>query len=234
MDTEKYREKLMSYLCNEMHQTERAEFEVWLAKHKELQDELDQMRITLGTMARSLEHEPPQLVFASPQAKGSIVHPLWSAMAGAAACLLAVLMFNFSKAPERAQASLIMPDTETIINAVLDSLGKKEQQPIAVQRGQVKGEKLYSEADMTNFARMLKEENARQIQRFMKAMMMENEKQLDETLGSFAAYLQQERKKDFQRVASELEHLKQASTTKFNETDYALGELLKTVGYQNR
>ena len=74
-------------------------------------------------------------------------------------------------------------------------------------------------------------DNAQLVAEIIQAAQEQQEFQFQQTLASFAEYLDEQRASDLQLIDYSLTHLEEITYNRFYQTDQVLGELIETVSY---
>lgn len=90
-----------------------------------------------------------------------------------------------------------------------------------------------TEAQMNRLMAALSDENLRLIENAFQTATEQQQRQLQESLTSFARYLDQIRAEDTELVLASIEELDRKADVKFRETDQAIDALLQTVQTQD-
>jgi formyltetrahydrofolate synthetase len=118
------------------------------------------------------------------------------------------------------------------LKKALTELNRQVEEQSERQRGQLvagKSRRQLSETQLNQMLASLSDENVRLIEEAFQAATDQQQQQLQESLASFARYLDKIRAEDTELVLASLEELDRRAESKFKETDQAIDALLQTV-----
>lgn len=216
----------MDYLYGEMDPEQKNTFEQFINHHPELKTELDALADVRTMLSHLLVENPAeQLVMMEPGHRGfkewwkdvvSVLIPkkgfARTGMAFASILVLFVVIGAFTK--------MNIAYNETGFNL---AFGK--QQP--VQTG-------FSAAEVEQILIQVRQENAQLVSQIVQTAHEEQEKQLQQTLASFADYIEDQRSSDLRLISTGLSNLEETTYNRLRQTDQVLGEFIQTVSVKHQ
>ena len=225
MNKEEARLLFMDYMYGELDQDQEQELLSYIRQHDDLRQELEEL-----TEAKSLlQHLPvespkEQLVIMEPEIKAT-TH-WWK---GLFSSLIPASTFARTSFGLVASVFLfVILAASTDLNMSLNDNGFNltfgEQPP--VQQG-------FTPEQVQLIVDQVQRQNAQMVNRIVTDAQVQQNLLLDETLSSFASYLEDQRNYDLQQIAQGITSLEQTTFNRFLQTDQVLGEIIQTVSYEN-
>jgi hypothetical protein len=87
----------------------------------------------------------------------------------------------------------------------------------------------YTAAQVELLINQVQAENAELMAEFVQAAQEQQEAQFQQTLASFASYLEEQRTSDLELIDFSLANLQETTYNRFVQTDQVLGEIIETV-----
>ncbi len=223
MTKDKARELFIDYMYGGLDIDTQNQLEAFVQQHPDLKEELDGMMET-RQMLQQMPVESPteQFVMMDPaSAKSSfrnMLENLWSALKptsgfGRFGVAVASFVFLFIITGSLTNLNFSMQDGEI-------SLRFGEQPPAQIG---------YTAAQVELLINQVQAENAELMADFVQAAQEQQEAQFQQTLASFASYLEEQRNSDLELIDYSLANLQETTYNRFVQTDQVLGEIIETV-----
>ncbi|MBO6794065.1 MAG: hypothetical protein JJ895_09145 [Balneolaceae bacterium] len=225
MTKEEARELFIDFMYGGLDIDTQQQLEAFVQQHPDLKDELDGLMETRQVLQQMpVESPTEQFVMMDPAvAKSSFrssFEKLWTALSpksgfGRAGFAVASFVFLFIITGSLTNLNFSMQDGEI-------SLRFGEQPPAQVG---------YSAAQVEMIINQVQAENAELVAEFVQAAQEQQETQFQQTLASFASYLDEQRTSDLELIDYSLANLQETTYNRFVQTDQVLGEIIETVSY---
>ncbi len=218
MTEKEAREKLMDYLYDEMDESEKARFEVYLADNPQLQNELKELQGTRSVFEKA-EFEVPE---AGPlsmhdftgkrsvREKVQVLSTLRHWAVAASVLIAGVLLLAYAD-----------------LRAGFDDNGfylTMGQAPVPAQT--TAEQSAVTEEQILMLLEQIREENALLMTAFAEQSLQRQNEQLEEAMNLLAAYYQEQRRQDLLMIAEGLTRLEEDTYYRFLQTDETIGELI--------
>lgn len=215
---------LMDYMYGELDDDQTRELELFLKTDPELKQEFDELTQTRSLLQHLPVQSPAeQLVIMEPEKEtATSTENWWSRLSsllipqsgfGRTGFAMATFVFLF-----------FVMGAFTDMNVSVGDGGFKitfgEQPP--VQTG-------YTAAQVEMIINQVQQENAQMINEYVLAAQEQQELQFQQTLASFAEYLDSRRESDLELFNYSLTSLEETTYNRFRQTDQVLGEIIQTV-----
>ena len=224
MTKEEARILLMDYMYGELDADQAKELELFISQHDDLKQELEELTET-RSMLQHLPVQSPQeqLVIMEPSAETNNGGPNWwerfkaafSPQAGFARTSFAIAGFVFL---------FVITGALTNMNVSIGDNGFSMtfgEQP-AKQVG-------YTPAQVELIINQVQKENAQLVNQIVLAAQEQQEEQFQQTLATFAQYIDDQRATDLELMNYSLSSLEETTYNRFRQTDQVLGEIIQTV-----
>lgn len=218
----------MDYLCNEMNEGQKKEFEKKLKKNPELRKELAEMQSMQKLLDFAPMETPPQKLVMMPSANTTPEtgtpsseksffrrYPGVVSILTAAACLLMILL-------SAALADLQAGKTDQGFYLSFGEAPVSEPEP--VQQGMTREE-------VHELMGEIRKENSVLFASMIEQMQDQQNEQLEEAISVLTDYYDQRRQQDLQLIAEGLSQLEENTYTRLNQTDETLGDLIYALSY---
>jgi D-mannonate dehydratase len=225
MTKDEARELFIDYMYGGLDIDKQQQLEAFVKQHPDLKDELDGMMETRQVLQQMpVESPTEQFVMMDPAvAKRSFrssFEKLWAALSptsgfGRFGVAVASFVFLFIITGSLTNLNFSMQDGEV-------SLRFGEQSPAQVG---------YSAAQVEMIINQVQAENAELVAEIVQAAQEQQESQFQQTLASFASYLDEQRASDLELIDYSLSNLQETTYNRFVQTDQVLGEIIETVSY---
>ena len=225
MTKEEARELFIDYMYGGLDIDTQQQLEAFVQQHPDLKDELDGLMETRQVLQQMpVESPTEQFVMMDPAvAKSSFrssFEKLWTALSpksgfGRAGFAVASFVFLFIITGSLTNLNFSMQDGEIFLRF-------GEQPPAQVG---------YSAAQVEMIINQVQAENAELVAEIVQAAQEQQESQFQQTLASFASYLDEQRTSDLELIDYSLANLQETTYNRFVQTDQVLGEIIETVSY---
>ena len=225
MTKEEARELFIDFMYGGLDIDTQQQLEAFVQQHPDLKDELDGMMETRQVLQQMpVESPTEQFVMMDPAvAKSSFrssFEKLWTALSpksgfGRAGFAVASFVFLFIITGSLTNLNFSMQDGEIFLRF-------GEQPPAQVG---------YSAAQVEMIINQVQAENAELVAEIVQAAQEQQESQFQQTLASFASYLDEQRTSDLELIDYSLSNLQETTYNRFVQTDQVLGEIIETVSY---
>ncbi len=216
---EEIQNRMMDYLYDEMNDQEKEAFEALIRKQPELQNELDELRMTRDLMNAHPTAVPPfQPILnteteskTDQQQKGRILKlsPFVRNLMAIAASLLIVIL-------GMALAGVEAGSTE---NGFYVTIGNPPEQPIVAEPD-------LTEENVVAMLEQMKSEQALLFAGLMEEVQSQQNEQIDELFTLLTDYYEERRQQDLRMIAAGMNELEYETQNRFNRTNTALGSLI--------
>jgi len=223
MTKDEARELFIDYMYGGLDIETQQKLETFIGKHPELKEELDGLMETRQVLQEMpVESPKEQIVIMEPSTAYSSFRNWWENMLsyltprsgfGRFGVAIASFVFLFILTGSLTNMNLNMQDGDFSI-----SFG--EQAPAQVG---------YSAAQVEMIINQVQAENAELVSQIVEAAQEQQEVQFEQTLASFAAYLDDQRTSDLELIDFSLTNLEETTYNRFVQTDQVLGEIIQTV-----
>lgn len=215
---------LMDYMYGELDEEQSRELKLFLESDPELKQEFEELTQT-RSMLQHLPVQSPaeQLVIMEPQKDfPSTSESWWSKLSsllipqsgfGKTGFALATFVFLFF---------VIGAFSDMNISAGEDGFAITFGEQPPVQTG-------YTAAQVEMIINQVQQENAEMINEYVLAAQEQQEAQFEQTLATFAQYLDNRRESDLELFNYSLTSLEETTYDRFRQTDQVLGEIIQTV-----
>lgn len=224
MTKEEARILLMDYMYGELEAHQAKELELFISQHDDLKQELEELTET-RSMLQHLPVQSPQeqLVIMEPSAETNTRSSDWwerfktalSPQAGFARTSFAIAGFVFL---------FVITGALTNMNVSIGDKGFSMtfgEQP-AAQVG-------YTPSQVELIINQVQKENAQLVNQIVLAAQEQQEEQFQQTLATFAQYIDDQRATDLELMNYSLSSLEETTYNRFRQTDQVLGEIIQTV-----
>lgn len=224
MTKEEARILLMDYMYGELEADQAKELELFISQHDDLKQELEELTET-RSMLQHLPVQSPQeqLVIMEPSAETNTRSSDWwerfktalSPQAGFARTSFAIAGFVFL---------FVITGALTNMNVSIGDKGFSMtfgEQP-AAQVG-------YTPSQVELIINQVQKENAQLVNQIVLAAQEQQEEQFQQTLATFAQYIDDQRATDLELMNYSLSSLEETTYNRFRQTDQVLGEIIQTV-----
>lgn len=224
MTKEEARILLMDYMYGELEADQATELELFISQHDDLKQELEELTET-RSMLQHLPVQSPQeqLVIMEPSAETNTRSSDWwerfktalSPQAGFARTSFAIAGFVFL---------FVITGALTNMNVSIGDKGFSMtfgEQP-AAQVG-------YTPSQVELIINQVQKENAQLVNQIVLAAQEQQEEQFQQTLATFAQYIDDQRATDLELMNYSLSSLEETTYNRFRQTDQVLGEIIQTV-----
>lgn len=225
MTKEEARELFIDFMYGGLDIDTQQQLEAFVQQHPDLKDELDGLMETRQVLQQMpVESPTEQFVMMDPAvAKSSFrssFEKLWTALSpksgfGRAGFAVASFVFLFIITGSLTNLNFSMQDGEIFLRF-------GEQPPAQVG---------YSAAQVEMIINQVQAENAELVAEIVQAAQEQQESQFQQTLASFASYLDEQRTSDLELIDYSLANLQETTYNRFVQTDQVLGEIIETVSY---
>lgn len=225
MTKEEARELFIDYMYGGLDIDTQQQLEAFVQQHPDLKDELDGMMETRQVLQQMpVESPTEQFVMMEPEAVKSsfrvAIENFWAALSpksgfGRAGFAIASFVFLFIITGSLTNLNFSMQDGEIFLRF-------GEQPPAQVG---------YSAAQVEMIINQVQAENAELVAEIVQAAQEQQESQFQQTLESFASYLDEQRTSDLELIDYSLANLQETTYNRFVQTDQVLGEIIETVSY---
>lgn len=214
MTKEQAQQYMMDYLYGELEGKELAEFEEMIRSNEKLRNELEELQDTRSMLQHLPADDPSEkLLFAGVESeaeekRSSMLSSFMRRSIGIAASILILLIagaatdLNFSVGSDGVQLSF------------------GEQEPPAPA---------YTAAQIEMLINQVQQENRLLMEEYVLAAQEQQEQQFQQTLTTFADYMQTQRQSDLETMNYSLTNLEDQTYELFEQTDMVLGQLIQTV-----
>lgn len=226
MNKETARSLFIDYLYDELEQDQRKELEIYLSKHPELQNELEELSDVRSMLSHLPVQDPAeQLVMVEPNKSG--FQDWWNELLESwipgngfarAGIAIASLLGVFLIAGAVTKMNITINDSGFNL-----AFGEKQE---IIQQG-------FTPRQVEHLLQQVREDNAIMISDAIQAAQQQQESRLEKTLVNFADYIEQQRQSDLQMISSGLYNMEETYYDRFRQTDQVLGELIQTVSTRN-
>ena len=215
---------LMDYMYGELNEEQSRELKLFLETDPELKQEFEELSQT-RSMLQHLPVQSPaeQLVIMEPETTSSSPSESWWSKLSS----LLIPQSGFAKAGFAMTTFVFlffMMGSLTNMNITTGDDGFRmtfgEQPP--VQTG-------YTAAQVEMIINQVQQENAEMINEYVLAAQEQQEAQFEQTLATFAQYLDNRRESDLELFNYSLTSLEETTYDRFRQTDQVLGEIIQTV-----
>lgn len=224
MTKEEARNLMMDYMFDELDEARRHEFEAYISKHTDLKQELEELTGTRSLLQHlPVESPAEQLVIMEPEKEtSSPSESIWSRLSNLlipqnafakSAFGIATFVFLFFVMGAFTDMNISVGD-----NGFSMTFG--EQPP--AQTG-------YTAAQVEMLITQVQQENAEIIEEYVLAAQEQQELQFQQTLATFAEYMDEQRENDLELMNYSLTSLEENTYNRFQQTDQVLGEIIQTV-----
>lgn len=225
MTKDEARELFIDYMYGGLDIDTQQQLEAFVQQHPDLKDELDGMMETRQVLQQMpVESPTEQFVMMEPEAVKSsfrvAIENFWAALSpksgfGRAGFAIASFVFLFIITGSLTNLNFSMQDGEIFLRF-------GEQPPAQVG---------YSAAQVEMIINQVQAENAELVAEIVQAAQEQQESQFQQTLASFASYLDEQRTSDLELIDYSLANLQETTYNRFVQTDQVLGEIIETVSY---
>ncbi|MBO6523101.1 MAG: hypothetical protein JJ971_04685 [Balneolaceae bacterium] len=214
---------LMDYMYGELDEQQSRELELFLETDNELKQEFEALTQT-RSMLQHLPVKSPaeQLIIMEPDKEASTSESWWHRVSS-----LLIPQSGFGRTGFAITAFVFLffvMGAFTDMNISAGDGGFKmtfgEQPP--VQTG-------YTAAQVEMIINQVQQENAEMINEYVLAAQEQQEAQFEQTLSTFAQYLDNRRESDLELFNYSLTSLEETTYDRFRQTDQVLGEIIQTV-----
>lgn len=223
MTKEEARNLMMDYLFDELDEAHRHEFEAYISKHADLKQELEELTGTRELLQHlPVESPAEKLTFLEPETESLSSESIWSRVSS-----LLIPQNVFAKGAFGIATFVFLFFVMGAFTDMNISVGDEgfsmtfgEQPP--VQTG-------YTAAQVEMLITQVQQENAELIEDYVLAAQEQQELQFQQTLATFAEYMDEQRENDLELMNYSLTSLEENTYTRFQQTDQVLGEIIQTV-----
>ncbi len=224
MTKEEARILLMDYMYGELEADQAKELEQYISQHADLKQELEELTET-RSMLQHLPVQSPQeqLVIMEPETREKTATSNWwervrtalSPQAGFARTSFAIAGFVFLFVITGALTNMKVSIGD---NGFSMTFG--EQPPAQVG---------YTPSQVELIINQVQKENAQLVNQIVLAAQEQQEEQFQQTLATFAQYIDDQRATDLELMNYSLSSLEETTYNRFRQTDQVLGEIIQTV-----
>tara|TARA_R110000868_G_scaffold408293_7_gene691057 strand:+ start:5736 stop:6419 length:684 start_codon:yes stop_codon:yes gene_type:complete len=214
----------MDYLYGELDAEQIRSLETFINKHDDLKQEFEELKETRSLLQHLPVQSPAeQLVIMEPETESTpAAKSLWSNLSslllpqsgfGRTGFAIASFIFLFF---------LMGAFTDMNISVSDDGFKMTFGDPSPVQTG-------YTAAQVEMIINQVQQENAQLINEYVLASQEQQELQFQQTLATFANYIDDQRESDIELFNYSLSSLEETTYNRFRQTDQVLGEIIQTV-----
>lgn len=218
------RNLFMDYLYGELEADKIRELELFINQHEDLKQEFEEVTETRSLLQHLPVQRPAeQLVMMEPESKSASPKESWwasltslllpSSSFGRVGFGVATFVFLF-----------VVMGALTKMSISTNNYGFQltfgEQPP--VQTG-------YTAAQVELIINQVQRENAQMISEYVLATQEQQDLQFQQTLATFAQFLEDRRESDIEQFSYSLTSLEENTYNRFRQTDQVLGEIIQTV-----
>lgn len=224
MTKEDARNLFMDYLYGELDTEQTKKLEVFLDKHEDLKQEFEALTETRSLLQHlPVQNPAEQLVIMEPEKEPFAKETNWwnalqsflipQSRFARTSFTMAIFVFLFFVMGAFTNMNFSMGENGF-------SLAFGEQSPI--QTG-------YTAAQVEMIINQVQQENAEIINEYVLAAQEQQDLQFQQTLSTFATYLDNQRESDLELFNYSLTSLEETTYNRFRQTDQVLGEIIQTV-----
>lgn len=223
MTKDEARELFIDYMYGGLDIDTQKELETFLLANPDVQEELESLQATRALLSFLPEQQPKeQFVMMEPEVESpGFFQQLKQSLtalkpkSGFGRLGFATVGFVFLFVITGA-----LTDMNLSVNEGNFSLSFGEQTPAPVG---------YTAAQVELIINQVQAENAALVADIVEAAQIQQESQIQETLASFASYIEEQRTSDLQLIDYSLTNLEETTYNRFVQTDQVLGEIIETV-----
>lgn len=215
---------LMDYIYGELGEEQSRELELFLETDNELRQEFEELTQTRSMLQHlPVQNPAEQLVIMEPDKKTSSTSESWwnkvssllipQSRFGKTGFAMATFVFLFF---------VMGAFTDMNISAGDDGFTMTFGELPPVQTG-------YTAAQVEMIINQVQQENAEMINEYVLAAQEQQDAQFEQTLATFAQYLDNRRESDLELFNYSLTSLEETTYDRFRQTDQVLGEIIQTV-----
>lgn len=223
MTKEQARDLLIDYMYGELDSLLQKQLEATLEQYPDLKAELDRMMDTRQMLAHLPVQEPKeQFVMMEPEQPEASTSNWWSGLmeflkpqSGVGRFAMAMASFAFLFLALGSLTNMNMSFKEGNFEL---SFGEQSNTPTG-----------YSAAQVEMLINQVRQENAELVSQMIVAAQEEQELQFQQTLSTFAEYLDDQRTSDLELIDYSLANFEETTYNRFVQTDAVLSEIIQTV-----
>jgi hypothetical protein len=223
MTKEEARNLMMDYMYEELDDAQRHEFEQYISQHADLQQELEELTGTRSLLQHlPVESPDEQLVIMEPNKTNTETVSFWSKLSAFLIPQNAFARTAFGIATFVFLFFVLGAFTNMNLSLGNDGFSMTFGEQPPVQTG-------YSAAQVEMLINQVQQENSELIQEYVLAAQEQQELQFQQTLATFADYMDEQRENDLELINYGLTSLEETTYNRFQQTDQVLGEIIQTV-----